>query len=428
VAILFQPVRVYIQRIVDKWFFRIRYNFQVTEREIVETLKQKYTTQEAAHYVLTSLEAIFLPLKLGIFLKDEFENKYKLAVENNLKGDKVDTIINIFTALPKNSHNIFAADYIVEPGIGYKPLESNFLTQTGIPIVLPMYSEQNEVLGFIVIGPKKSGIRYSIEDIELLLTVTLNLGLTIERNELHKSLVVEQMEAERLAEINKLKSYFVSSVSHDLKTPLTSIRMFAEILRNSKECKRRDTREALEIIEGESERLARLIENVLDFSKVERGIKDYQFKKTELNVIIRKVIRSMKYQFKMGEFIVKTQLLKKRLSLVADSDAIAEALINLLSNAMKYCGRKRKIEISTTLMRNFAVLSVRDFGIGIPNDKLEKIFEPFYRHKDERQLQSGGAGLGLSLVKHIVESHKGRIEVISKVNSGSTFKLYFPLR
>jgi signal transduction histidine kinase len=242
------------------------------------------------------------------------------------------------------------------------------------------------------------------------------------------ALLLEQAESERLAELSRLKSYFVSSVSHDLKTPLTSIRLFAELLADHEDLPRQKALEYLGIIEGESDRLSRLITNVLDFAKIEKGTKEYSFKQCDLNNIVRDVLRSLDYQITSHGFQVHTNIYTELLRIEADADAVFDAMTNLISNAMKYSPPDRKcITIETASKDGFAILSIQDEGYGIPQEEIDHIFESFYRIDDVKLKSAGGAGIGLSIVKHTMNAHRGKVEVQSEVGKGSTFALLFPL-
>jgi two-component system phosphate regulon sensor histidine kinase PhoR len=136
----------------------------------------------------------------------------------------------------------------------------------------------------------------------------------------------------------------------------------------------------------------------------------------------------MEYQFKMQRCAMQVQLSKEERIIQADPDAVAEAITNLLSNALKYSPERKQISISTFCQGDFVAVAVEDQGIGIARDDLNNIFEPFYRSKDQTAHRVGGAGLGLALVQHIMKAHEGKIEVESTLGKGSTFTLLFPLR
>ena len=248
------------------------------------------------------------------------------------------------------------------------------------------------------------------------------------RLNLQEKIILEQEERKRIEELNRLKSYFVSSVSHELRTPLTSIKMFAETLRLLKTREIRKRKEYLEIIEGETERLSRLIGNVLDFAKIERGVKEYQFSDTNIVEAVQKAVRAMKYQFSIEGAAFSAKLPATPVRLKADADAIEEVVLNLLSNALKYSVGKKKIALKLFRRDGKAVLNVSDNGIGISPEDVTRVFEPFFRARDSRSPHAGGTGLGLALVKHIVDSHQGIISVKSQVGKGSVFTVEFPLQ
>ncbi|MBU0560863.1 MAG: HAMP domain-containing histidine kinase [Bacteroidetes bacterium] len=235
------------------------------------------------------------------------------------------------------------------------------------------------------------------------------------------------MEHEKLEELNRLKSFYVSSVSHDLKTPLTSIKLFSQLLQNM-EGINPESVEYLKIIDGESNRLTRLIDNVLDYTKIEKGIKEYLFVDIELNNLVKEVMASVEYPIKMEKFDASVNLCAEDIYLSGDKDAIAEALINLISNAIKYSRERKKITVSTEFKDSYACLKVEDEGIGISKENIKLVFDEYYQIKKGKSNRTRGAGIGLAVVKHIMDAHKGKIQVESEVGKGSSFYLLFPLR
>jgi signal transduction histidine kinase len=228
----------------------------------------------------------------------------------------------------------------------------------------------------------------------------------------------------RLAE---MRSQFVSSVSHELKTPLTAIRMFAETLRMGRPADpgRRD--EYLDTIVNESERLTRLLNNVLDFTRIESGRKIYQFAPHDLESIVRTAARTMHYPLARQGFELVVEVEDGIPPVPGDADALEQAILNLLANALKYSGDARKIELRLARDKAHAVISVRDWGIGIEPVEHRRIFDKFYRVSRPENRLIPGTGLGLTLVDHIVRSHQGRVEVDSTPGAGSTFRIHLPL-
>jgi len=231
----------------------------------------------------------------------------------------------------------------------------------------------------------------------------------------------------RESEITRLKTEFVHTISHELKTPLTLIRLFGETLQRKENLTDKERKECYEIITKESERLSHLINNVLDFSRIEMGRKEFAFKKGNLVTVIRDTFESYRYHLERKGFDIKTDIAPDIPEMIFDGEAIASVLINLLSNAMKFSHKEK--EVAVKLMRDGenAVLQVADKGIGISPEEIPKIFQRFYRSKNTSTSETGGSGLGLTLVKHIIEAHGGRIQVESEPGEGSIFSVILPL-
>ncbi len=228
----------------------------------------------------------------------------------------------------------------------------------------------------------------------------------------------------RLAEI---KSDFVSNVSHELRTPLALITMFAETLESGRVKTEEKKNEYYSIISGEANRLSKIVNGILNFSQLESGKRKFSFAKVSLNKIVGDVSGSYSFHLKNKGFIFEADLADELPELTGDKDALSEMLINLLDNAIKYSDTEKRIRIRTALEGKRIVLSVKDSGIGIAEKDRKQIFEKFYRISTGMVHNTKGTGLGLAIVKHIVESHKGEINVISAPGKGSEFIISFPL-
>jgi signal transduction histidine kinase len=227
--------------------------------------------------------------------------------------------------------------------------------------------------------------------------------------------------------VAELRSQFVSSVSHELKTPLTAIRMFAETLRMGRPADPARRDEYLDTIVNESERLTRLLNNVLEFSRIESGRKTYQFTCIDLESIVRTAARAMEYPAARQGFELTVAVGEGIPPVRGDADALEQAILNLLANALKYSGDSRKIELTLGREGSGAVIGVRDWGIGIEPAEQRRIFEKFYRVERPEHRLIPGTGLGLTLVDHIVRSHHGTVSVHSGPGQGSTFRIHLPL-
>jgi signal transduction histidine kinase len=228
----------------------------------------------------------------------------------------------------------------------------------------------------------------------------------------------------RLAE---MRSRFVSAVSHELKTPLTAIRMFAETLQLGRSSDPETQAEYLETIVNESERLTRLLNNVLDFSKIERGKKEYRRTANDLADIVNATAQAMQYPLEQQQFTLNVDVQEGLPPATVDRDAIEQAILNLLANAMKYSGESRNIDLRLRRADGKAVIEVADHGVGIDLEEQPKIFEQFYRVPTKDNEGVPGTGLGLTLVRHIAEGHDGSVTVESAPGRGSTFAIRLPL-
>ena len=232
--------------------------------------------------------------------------------------------------------------------------------------------------------------------------------------------------AAREVRVAEMKSNFVSSVSHDLKTPLALIQLFAETLELGRLKNTERTQEYYRIINSEARKLTRLINNLLDFSKIEAGLRRYKQLPDDLADMTRRVVDSLDSQFRHNQFTV-TLRADEHVPVLLDRDAAEQALENLLSNAMKYSPDDREILVLVGRDGDFGVVRVTDHGIGIPARLHRKIFRKFFRVQTDVGSGPQGTGLGLAIVEHVMRGHGGFVRVQSEPGRGSTFSLHFPL-
>lgn len=233
--------------------------------------------------------------------------------------------------------------------------------------------------------------------------------------------------AAREVRLAELKSNFVASVSHDLKTPLALIQLFAETLELGRVRTSDRAQEYYRIINGEAKKLTRLIENILDFSRMEAGLRPYRMEPADVGESLKHVLSRMEAQFEQGHFTIKTNVESDLPRILADEGAAEQAIENLLNNAMKYSGEAKTIEVDAKRVNGHIVVSVTDHGIGISRREQGRIFRKFYRV--QRELSGGpqGTGLGLAIVDHTMRGHGGFVRVQSEPGEGSTFSLHFPI-
>ena len=426
-ALAFEPLRRIVQHAVDRRFFRVRYDYRKVGVELLEEIKQAPSTASLARQCTERLGAIIPTDKLG-FLVVRGENKRLEVLAQLVSEDGADA------RFPSGAHDLWLGERIplaleehIEPGVPCLPGDRNMFEEWGLALAVPLLAKDARLVGLILLGPKKAGTRFTSEDIDLLTTVGANAGMELERIQLMQQLLLKEEEAERLQLLNTLKSDFVSYVSHDLRTPLTSIKLYAELLAPHIAKGDRKAKGFIAVIEGEAGRLNRMVTTILDSARIEEGAIRYAIKDANMVEIVKTVLDRMEYQLQKEGFTVDVRLPrdKRGLPFRADADAVSEALINLLANAMKYSGVSRTLGVTAGRQKNGVFCSVRDRGTGIRKEVLPHLFEKFYRDPALPQ-KTQGVGIGLSVVKHIMDAHKGKIEVKSAPGKGSQFVLWFP--
>lgn len=371
-AAAFQPAQKRIQEVVDKLFFRQKYDYGRTILAFSEMAQCVFTRDELLRFFETEVQRI-LPLESLEILPD---------------------------------------------GGPSGQAEGRW--------TFPMRLASGASFGVLALGRKKSGERFSPEDIELLQTMAGELTVNLERIKLQEDVIYERASREKSEELNRLKTEFISTVSHELRTPLSSIHGLAELLRTG-QVKGRDEREKyLTLMVSESGRLSRFLHNVLDYGRIEQQAKSYEFRRTCLQDVIRESVDVFGALLESRGFRLILRLPERPVELSVDADAVKEALINLIDNAMKYSADRKVLEIGLVERERDVEIYVRDEGIGIPAEEQARIFDKFYRVAEASRMSPKGAGLGLKIVKHIMQAHHGEIAVESEPGRGGTFRLVFP--
>lgn len=226
----------------------------------------------------------------------------------------------------------------------------------------------------------------------------------------------------------KLKSDFTATVSHEFRTPLTSIRYLAELLQRGRVRDEGRKQQYYETITSESERLSRLVENLLDFSKIEAGMKEYKMEETDIASLAADVVGRFRQQAAFKDFTLETEIKNDLPSVPADKDSLARAVLNLLDNAVKYSGGNPRVILRAWSGEGAVNIQVEDHGMGISKSEQKKIFEKFYRSESALEGDVKGSGIGLPIVQHVVRAHGGDVLLESEPGKGTRVTIRLPVR
>jgi signal transduction histidine kinase len=353
------------------------------------------------------LKQTFLPQMLDALIA------YKLAEDG---GNRLAMVVNLADPEGDSSSSGLTGGY------GNKPLAASAGWTEGKPEVSRNLSD---VFGGLTLGIKFEGT--SVEALGRSWVRRSFLTLGVLSLLLCAGLVLTYRSVSKEVALAKLKSDFVSNVSHELRTPLSLIRLYAETLELGRVKGQAKVEEYYRIIRSESERLTALINNILDFSRIEAGRKEYEFRQTDLAELVSNTLDTYRAQIEEHGFTFEQRIDSDLPPVQVDREAIARSLVNLVNNALKYSDREKFIGVKLYRADRVLKLEVVDHGIGIPRNEQSKIFEKFYRAGDPLVHNTKGSGLGLSLVRHIAHAHGGEVAVASTPGQGSTFTVTLPL-
>ncbi len=245
------------------------------------------------------------------------------------------------------------------------------------------------------------------------------------RDQKHEGAVLVFHDVTKVRQLENIRREFVANVSHELRTPVSTIKGYAETLLDGALEDKKHAREFINIIYSDSERLAKLVNDLLDLSKIESGkvqlMRDY----LSLHKMVESVLALFTKQAKECSVKLINQV-PTHLNVLVDETKINQVFLNLIENAIKYNKPSGEVNVTAQLKGDWVEIKISDTGIGIPTEDLSRIFERFYRVDKSHSRYQGGTGLGLSIVKHIVQIHGGEVSVDSKLHEGSTFRFTLP--
>lgn len=368
-------------------------------------------------YVFPILDAHHVPIGLGgVFLDEDFFLQQVLlpAVKSNAPRVFEKDCTRLMVYRMNWSDNKNKADILIgDPAWGEPPESAH---RFRMPFWFASYI-------VAIWDPELTPFQWAARNFYINLSLSIVLSLT-----LLGGLIFVLRSASREMRLSTLKSDFVSNVSHELRTPLASIRVFGELMRIGRVKQPEKISEYGAFIESESRRLTQLVDNILDFSRIESGRQRYTFTEAELVGDVQDAVSVFVTGLRRPDFQIECIPPKEKLPPVhLDQAAFGRAIGNLLDNAVKYSGDSRRILVRVRRNGESAAVDIQDFGIGIPLEEQARVFERFHRVGSSLVHEVRGVGLGLSIVRNIVEAHGGRIELESAPGRGSTFSIILPL-
>jgi len=375
-----------------------------------------------------------LEKRFDLYLSLGYNNSEISKIKSTVDADKIPYLDLIHNG--KTASSVF----IPEEFLSKEKIYRLFLVRSFI--ICPIKPQEGNQ-GFIFVGTQNEEACITDGDRELITILANQIGQTLDNARLFEKIWRSQQELEmkveertrqltmalkEVQELSKRKNDFISSVSHELRTPLTSIKGYAAILLAGKLGSVPDEiKERLGKINRHSDELVHMVNDLLDISRIESGKVDMKMENLELTPIVEKVADLLSEQLKTKNIAFSSQIPGDCQKILADRRQIERVFINLLGNALKFTPQNGKISVSAQQVNKTIQVDIADSGFGIPEDDQENIFKEFYRVDNTINQEVKGTGLGLTLVKHIIEAHQGKIWVKSKLGKGSTFSFTLKL-
>ncbi len=433
-ALLFNPAKNRIRILVDRTFYRVRYDYRKAIQKFTRQVDLAFSQEELLGLLLKKLDLLLAVNRALIFLRKEDSDEFEIAEWLGFSEDEMKEIESQKNSLPLS---LFTATRVqgARGSTDFRDIqlmpENQVLKKYEIKLSFPPAGKE-ELSCLLLLGKKKSGLRYSAEDVELASQMVQEVVQALQNLKMRERIVIEQLEKKKLEELNKLKTKFISNVSHDLRTPLTAIRFSVDNMLSGVCGDLTDeSRRCLQMIKESSLHFSRMIENLLVLSTSESGKIILNREILPLDLVLEEACQMVTpLAEKKGIALVKEK--SEDITVYADGHCLLQILLNLLDNAVKYTGPGGKVTLSSKRIDNekLVEVAITDNGVGISPENLEKIFERFQKVTPAGTVGERGLGIGLDIVKNLVHLHGGEIKVESPVpetGSGAKFSFTLPL-
>jgi signal transduction histidine kinase len=414
----FHPARRSIQRLVDRAFFRRSFDFRACLARFGASAQTMGRRESLAGLFRAAVEDALAIGRTGVCLRGRKADGQESLFQAGLDDPTFDRL----KALDWGPGHLYGRTGGAAALAAVDESRWALLEDAGLDLVIAL---SGPLSGFAAFGPKRSGQRLDGEDIELLLALTSELGVHLERIRLQDEVIYEQAVRRSLVELDRMKTEFIAAVSHELRTPLGSLQSLSEILSAGRARGADETNRLLGMMASECGRLSRFIHNVLDYGKIELEVKTYAKAPVDLRRLVEDAAGLFGPGLEREGGRLTTGLPGAPVVLAVDADAVMQALVNILDNAVKYARPPKEVGVALEETPAEVRIEVADNGIGIAPADQARIFEGFARTAEAVRANPGGVGLGLKIVKHIMNAHGGAVELRSEPGRGSRLKLIF---
>ena len=440
IATLFRPLQTRADRELDRRFFRVQYEYQATIQKASEVLVSIIELDQLLSQILdTILEAMQIERGV-ILLRDPEPEALQPAAARGYANPEGLIFLPLNHPLGRDLEEKRRAWQYNDLEAQDPPLERQeqmlqWMKEVQVVLVIPIHFERR-LIGVLGLGEKKSGAWYSSEDIRLLSTLMMQTAVSIENARKVKALkkMVELETSYReLKRVDEMKDNFLSMVSHDLRAPMTSIQGYAEILRERLgPAETGEQKLCLDTILKESERLTRLINNLLEIQRFEADMADLDLQDLDLAKLVEESVTSFQGAAYTKQIRLESELVSTGFRVRGDSDRLTQVMANLLSNAIKFTPAGGQVRVAVEPMaengKSLARVSISDTGPGIRPEVQGKLFDKFQQGDRLARVKERGSGLGLALVRQIIEHHGGQVGLKSEPGRGSNFYFLLPTR
>ncbi|MBD3244656.1 MAG: hypothetical protein GF335_01550, partial [Candidatus Moranbacteria bacterium] len=445
---VFTKVRDFFYHKANQYFFSSLYDVREVIEEASEKLALALEPEKLYNSICDVLQKPFQVSAIGVLIFDEKKKKYEVKINRGFNiGNKkyFKGSLNLKKKYTSKGE-LLIIEELIDKTRGESKKLIQMLDELGVKVVAPLNVE-GDTIGLIVLGKKESGDNFNTDDFTVLNVIGQQAAISVKNSMLYEETLefnkklqegIKQATKKlqkaniKLKKLDATKTEFLSIASHQLRTPLTSIKGFSSLLLNNGYGKLNDKqRKTIEKIFISNERLITLVEDLLNISRMEQGRLEYEFEKLNIKELLKEIVGVLSIQASHKDLYLKFKdeiKEQKEVLIKADKKKLTEVISNLIDNAVKYTQQGGIIVKLSRKNKNTILIEVIDTGIGIDPKEKDKIFEKFGRGDDIEAMHSGGAGLGLFIVKKLTEAHGGKVFVESEgKGKGTTFGLELPV-